>query len=315
MRPVCIAIFALFMAFPCRIEAMVVPADTTNSVHFDKPLLTLFHHIRLAQLKSADNEISLYWNYTDSANHTRADFTIPMAAESIDYAVPMEVDVIQRTQGRDSLISRTKVDLKTETPAKEGVSVILSLRRNGQAALLTGSNHATATIEVPFDYENPANTLIATARETSVSDNFLLTEYRAPVQIASIGSSETLKDYLRNSNDPYEGLWSYLDRNTDPSLTAVSRAYILATVKNADGDYEIIYVNGTNKGWEPMQIKGKLHKTVFTDHFDLEWIAADRTTLKDDTSATIEGNGNILRLYFPLVKASVRFRKVRRSEI
>lgn len=295
--------------------AAIVPPDSAEAVHFDKPLLTLFHHIRFGQLNKHDNKAALYWNMSDSANHIRAEFIIPRTAESIDYAEVVTVSVIRRTAGRDSLLSRTTLDIKTSSASGDGLSAILSLQRNGRASLSLGGSKASPAIEVPFDSENPGATAFGTVFPTKILDNFLLTQYREPKRMATFSNPDSLKNTIRTSKDRFEGIWTYLDRNTEQELASVSRAYILATISDGNGGYDIIYLGGNSKGWEPLQIKGRLKKTIFTDHFDLEWTAVDGSMLKDDTSATVEGAGNILRFDFPLLKSSVRFRKVPASAL
>ena len=85
-------------------------------------------------------------------------------------------------------------------------------------------------------------------------------------------------------------------------------------MRRPDGDYDIIFLAGANmrrSDWQPQRIKGRLRPTIFDSHFDLEWHTATGVTLREDTHATIEQDGAILRLNFPLSNSSIRFSRVR----
>ncbi|MDE6611074.1 MAG: hypothetical protein K2K22_00770, partial [Muribaculaceae bacterium] len=63
--------------------------------------------------------------------------------------------------------------------------------------------------------------------------------------------------------------------------------------------------------WKPLQLKGRLTPPVFERHFDRQWRTAHGKTLREDTSATLELDGTVLRLDFPLAKSSLRFRRAK----
>lgn len=111
------------------------------------------------------------------------------------------------------------------------------------------------------------------------------------------------------------GCWQYLDRNTDAAYIRPGGNYTIAIVPSPDdddGSLLIIYLEGaqTNCGkWPRGQLKGKLHPTIFRDHYDLIWYDAELRPIADESSASLEGT-KILRLDFPLHKSSIRFSKL-----
>ena len=126
---------------------------------------------------------------------------------------------------------------------------------------------------------------------------------------AAFESVEKLGTYLSASGNQSEKIWRYLDRDTDARVLNLGGEYRLATVSNADGGYDIVYIDGArvNSGyWRPLMIKGRLKPTAFINHYDLIWYDSYGRVIDRETSADIE-NGSILKLNFPLYGGSVRF--------
>lgn len=284
--------------------SLFVNGQDSIVVVFDRPLQTLLYHLRLERLDNDANQATLFWNYADSLNHIRAEFDIPPKEHSTDYASPSLLSVICRNNGCDSTLVKDKIFIKSDN----GISAILSLQRNGAASLSLGGDKPAEALSVPFDSERPGTLSFSTMKPTKTLNNFVLALRRDKSEFYK-GDIEQLIADIKTSDDRLAAIWTYLDRNTDPAQTAVSRRYVLATVADGEGGYDIVYVDGDTPGWKPGQIKGHLRKTIFSDHFDLEWVTADGNVLRDDTSATFEGASHILRLDFPLLKSSVRFRR------
>lgn len=132
--------------------------------------------------------------------------------------------------------------------------------------------------------------------------------------LATQWSVESILEYLALSEDPYEAVWEYLDRDNDTSLAIMGGRYILATIKNGRG-YDLIYLGGAvtlPHLWEPGMKKGELHPTVFIDDFNLVWYDSlmDKMDTVDEISASITGN-SILTLRFPLLSTQLRFSRKR----
>ena len=111
-----------------------------------------------------------------------------------------------------------------------------------------------------------------------------------------------------------EGLWRYLDRENDTDYARPGGLYKLATIKNAaQGCIDIVYLDGAevhNDKWHAGMLKGRLMPTVFLNHYDLQWYAADMTPVESEVFADISEDGAILTLSFPELRSKLRFCRV-----
>lgn len=133
-----------------------------------------------------------------------------------------------------------------------------------------------------------------------IKDSLYQTEY----------TKESLDNAFAESNDPLEGYWTYLDRNTEDRYFKLGGKYTIAIVKNAAGNYDIVYVDGAKlypSIWKKYMKKGVLVPTPFLFHYDLIWNDARKHTVDDESNATL--NDAILSLSFPIHKSHVRFYK------
>lgn len=133
-------------------------------------------------------------------------------------------------------------------------------------------------------------------------------------QMSRFATVDGLIAYLSASDDPYEGLWRYLDRDMDASRAALGGYYDLATARSADGGYDIIYLGhrgaeetDASRHWRPLQIKGRLSPTIFIGNFDLSWMEASGVDVGAEANAQFAPDGSILSLRFPLLRAQLRF--------
>jgi len=125
-------------------------------------------------------------------------------------------------------------------------------------------------------------------------------------------NTEALNEHFKTSIDPTEGYWTYLDRETEDNIVKTGGKYTIATVKNDNGNYDIIYIDGAvvnDTKWKTSMLKGTIKKTIFTGNYDAMWIDSNFAPITEDVQATIE-NGVILTIKFPLLKGQLRFSKV-----
>ncbi len=116
-----------------------------------------------------------------------------------------------------------------------------------------------------------------------------------------------LDSLFSKSFDPLEGYWTYLDRNMNESKGRLGGKYRIAIVKE-NKSYKILYIEGADMlpyYWEPYTVKGNLIETPFKDHYDLEWIHAEKGTVIDESYA--EYTDRILTFYFPKYETKIRF--------
>lgn len=114
--------------------------------------------------------------------------------------------------------------------------------------------------------------------------------------------------HLSLSGDPVEGIWRYLDRETDDNRARLGGNYSLIVVANGDG-YDMLYLDGArvnNQAWRKLMLKGKLLPTPFENHYDMVWYDSMMNRMDDETHATFSKEG-ILSLEFPLFRSSMRF--------
>lgn len=132
------------------------------------------------------------------------------------------------------------------------------------------------------------------------------------------GSLERMLLRVSDSEDHNEGIWEYFGKDADAAKVNIGGRYVLATVANGHGGYDIVYVAGagTNPGkWRPMTLKGRMRPTIFADDYDLEWIDAAGTHVTGDTYARMSADRSMLTFGFPDYGATLRFRRVRQSDI
>jgi len=122
---------------------------------------------------------------------------------------------------------------------------------------------------------------------------------------------EALNRHFAQSKNPYEGFWTYLDRDMEDTWLKLGGRYTIALVENENG-YDVIYVDGAQvkkSMWHTGMKKGEMTKTIFTDNFNGVWIDATLEPIDQDVFATFE-SGVILNFKFPVYKSQIRFSKV-----
>jgi hypothetical protein len=122
---------------------------------------------------------------------------------------------------------------------------------------------------------------------------------------------EALDRHFAQSKNPYEGYWTYLDRDMEDTWLKLGGRYNIALVENAQG-YDIIYVDGAQVKkslWHTGMKKAEMTATIFTDNYSGRWFDATFQPISDDVFVTFE-SGVILNFKFPVYKSQIRFSKV-----
>lgn len=122
---------------------------------------------------------------------------------------------------------------------------------------------------------------------------------------------EALDRHFAQSKNPYEGYWTYLDRDMEDTWLKLGGRYTIALVETTSG-YDLIYIDGAQVKkslWHPGMKKGEMKNTIFTDNFTGTWIDATLEPISQDVYATFE-SGVILTIKFPVYKSQIRFSKV-----
>ncbi|MCM1067466.1 MAG: hypothetical protein NC418_07840 [Muribaculaceae bacterium] len=274
----------------------------SNLAHFAEPVDRLDYHLRIAAEGSRTRTVSMVWNYTDSANYTAISYTLPpRTADDPQLGFDSDYRVHTLCCGIDSTVTAGRFTTTYPTGAQAALSAVLAVE-NRRAFVSLGGTQADITIEVPFDIMHPAAIGYLCDRPAKELRNDIRWLPLPKPEEAPCPDLESLKARIAQSTDPMETFWRYLDRDTDPAKASLGGSYTLATVAEPGGSYSIILVDGTR-----LTLKGRLHPTIFTGHYDLEWRDAQGRAVDTETSAGIELDGAILRLNFPLHSATLRF--------
>ncbi len=133
---------------------------------------------------------------------------------------------------------------------------------------------------------------------------------KTPQEIAGI--------FNRRQPEGPEGIWHFLDRDTDNRSIRLGGEYTIAIVadeepapgNNAPTSYAIIYFDGArveNGSWKPGMKKGRLTATSFQNHYNLSWITADMQYLDTECNAHLSDDKSIISFNFPIYGSTVRF--------
>ena len=289
----------MFLAITALAVAFSAAADSHTPL--DTPVASLLYHVRLKAPKNKNLKFTVYWDSTsvdlDIEPPTHDDF-YPSVCR---YTLRSGAATVG--EGKEEFVYKGK--------GEAAFSVILSVDRSG-AELSLGTDAASFSIPVSFDRSRPGSIGYKCPGKTEEITNLLITKGADKRRKSTFVSVDSLKAYLAASEYIYEGTWAYLDGDIDRSKADIGAFYTLATVANNRGGYDIVYLGGEKNyafQWEPLDIKGELVRTPFIDSFDLVWLSADGCTLRHDTSATFEAGHAALRLNFPLLKSSMRFRR------
>ncbi len=273
----------------------------------------LDYHVRLRPSKSVAARCSLLWNYADADNYTAMAYTMPpRSADDPHLGMDVEYSLFRRVDGCDSLIAAGVFASHYPTGAGSGFSAVLSVDET-VATVALGGKEADFRLKVPFERINPGRVGYTSPDGLEELRHDMRVGHMSPPRYSRFETVDSLKEYVKASGDPMEALWTYLDRDMKPDMAYLGGEYRLATVAERPGVYSIVYLGGERDGqgiFRPLQLKGLLRATVFAGHYGLVWYDAAGRVLDKETSATVELDGLVLRLGFPLYGASVRFSKV-----
>lgn len=216
--------------------------------------------------------------------------------------------VISRSGHPDSIIELKDLDIH----AKGECSFALELTRSC-ATLLAGNITLKQIARIPGNFYPALPVAIDVRGSAEIIVAVLETTDDPRKRLATAYNPDSLATACLSAEAP-QGIWKYLDRDTDSRLALAGGRYTLAIVRQKTGDgYDIIYLDGAEThadSWQPGMKKGELKPTIFTGHYDLIWYDAAMEPITLDAHASIE-QGAILTLSFPLLKSTLRFSKSR----
>lgn len=119
-----------------------------------------------------------------------------------------------------------------------------------------------------------------------------------------------IAERVRLSNDVAEGYWEILDYSVEEGKVRLGGDYRVAIVKNPDGRYDIIYLEGghvNGEMWQKGMVKGTLSATGISGVYDVKWRDTMGRTLPWKMKAQIDGN--VMTIFLP--DSDSRFRLCR----
>lgn len=258
------------------------------------PVSEISYQARFGLETVADSaRVSLSWNGAS------AEFAVFIPAHADPFIEP-EVRYCIVDAG-DSILAHGKV--KCAHAADDGFTIALS-GAWPSARLAFGGRAEVFSVEVPFDFANPAGIIVDIGPGAELLRHSMVVRSLSDAPAVPFADRDALIEYLRDSTDAVEGLWNYLDRDMAVDQARLGQKYTLATVAGGQGVYYIIDLDN-------FSVKGLLTPTPFTGHFNLLWYTADGIALSDETSASLQVDGHVLALKFGTLGATVRFAKNR----
>lgn len=260
----------------------------------------MIYHARVAPDALREGRIAMRW--ADSCVFEVA--VPPRGADSPEYGF----DAAYTLTAGDSVVASGS--FSDRYPAAQAGMSLRLLREGTRSYVEAGAGGRRLSLPVGFD---PAVDTVAFENRSGLKilTHTLLADSVPAPRMADFDSVEALVAEITASADPGAALWTYLDRDTDQNRAMPGGSYRLATVPDGDGGYLIVYLGGAAVGadrWQPLQIKGRLAKTVFLNHYDLEWLDAAGRPVAAEAYATLEPASRILTLAFPLLNSTLRFR-------
>ena len=269
-----------------------------------QPVDMLKYHLRLRPDKTRPAECEMVWNLGDDSCRVLR-FGIP-ALVSNDELTGFESrwTLMRRSGGRDSIISSGVFRSRYASGSGTGFSAILNADVSGGTVCL-GGDAVSETVAVDFDCMNPGGIGYRCDGSLAEINNRILFRSVPAREYSRMADLAELKEHISSSQDPFEGIWEYMDRENDPAKAVPGAAYILATVSDGRGGYEIVNLS------EPgMVLKGRMKPTRFASNFDLRWRDRSGRDAGPECYAAYEIENLTLRFYFPLLGASMRFRRL-----
>lgn len=186
--------------------------------------------------------------------------------------------------------------------------------RDGTASIFAGKNRLRGVASMPMPCPWGNCNVSATSKTNLVDAAVEI--IRAP-QLQSGLSADSIRAYFETADNgslhPLEGIWEYMDRDTDPALAVEGGRYLIAVISLGNDSLGIIYLGGavTNApSWHPGMTKGTITDIGFADHFRLGWIDAMQEPMDTDCYVTLLSR-SVLSFSFPHHSATLRFRRLK----
>lgn len=206
----------------------------------------------------------------------------------------------------------TRSSINSDLDFHGGPNTLCLEWRGGVASIFAGKNrlHGITSMAMPCPR---GNCLVSATSRASLVDAAV--EMISAPKLDSGLTADSIYAYFSAAGatrHPLEGIWEYLDRDTDPALAVEGGRYRIAIMPYATDSLQIIYLGGsvTNaKAWHPGMIKGTITDLGFTDHFWLDWLDAMQKPMERESYVTLLSDA-VISFTFPLHSATLRFQRI-----
>ena len=224
------------------------------------------------------------------------------------------------TVGAGGSVRVLSTDVFDDVDLYRGVNVLSMEMAGGVASLWIGCDYQRVVGSFACHREVDA---FAVAAASNLEVACFVSEWMpdASLELRAPFSAGELHHRLEQATG-IEGVWQFLDRDTDAAWAEPGGFYRLGVVRHAETPesgrflwngkppvYDIIYLDGAsvNAGrWLPGMIKGRMYATPFENHYDVVWFDSKMEWMGREVSADFTAP-SILSFHFPLHRALMRF--------
>lgn len=271
---------------------------------------------RKSKLLDYDNNMQygIIWNYTSPNNYCALQISQKADWQYDDILAKryLLVEIFEISNGK-RIDTLTKKMLNNISYDNEYNSI--QIKHNNQTTIISIGNKELHPILTTDKLKFKGNNRIGYYVSPKSRLKIKRIQFESSPYKSSIGKTDYKKDELdsifSSSSDPIEGYYCYLDRNMNEGKCKLGGKYRIAIIKECK-QYNMVYISGAQmlpKLWSTFMLKGKLFETPFKNHFNIEWISAEKETIMDESYA--DYNNGILTLNFPKYEMQVRFYKER----
>lgn len=225
----------------------------------------------------------------------------------------MTISLIEVCNGRRNIISSKQLTDKINL--YEGENTLAVTVSDNTINIFIGKNKLVNVLKCTVSNIKPGSQVgIYAGAGSCVKVNRTLLQFERSnlMQITTKWTKQMLDERFEISNNPIEGYWQYLDRETEDKWMRIGGRYTIAIIKTNQGNYDIIYCDGAQvkkNEWELGMLKGQLTPTIFDNTFNGMWIDAIFEPINEDVQISFD-EGVILTIKFPVYKSQIRFSKV-----
>lgn len=279
----------------------VLLASAAFSSSAAQSICNMAYNVRVAPDALRSTAIALRW-----ADTCRVEVEVPaLGADSSDYGFDAAYSY---TSGDSTLLQGS---FSEHYAARNSGMSLRIVSRNGRSYAEAGAGRRLISLPVAFDPADAGSIVFENKDGLTVLAHTLLHDtIPAPAKVA-FDTTEALIAAIEASHDPAAALWSYLDRDTDQNKAMPGGYYRLATLPDANGGYTVVYLGGATTNshhWRPLQVKGRLIKTIYHNHYDVEWLDSAGRPVAAEAYARLDPATRILTVSFPLLNSTLRFR-------